>query len=148
MKFLMTLLMALMFATPTLAHGDDHEGGMVIDGVWARKTSRMVSAAVYLTIRNDSHQMDELVAAHTDAAENTMIHRSYEEGGMMRMDHVMSVPIKPGESFEFKPGGYHVMMMGLKAPLEKGEVFPLTLTFKKAGDVQVIVEVTGMMGPK
>jgi len=145
-KLLLALLVTLGFALPAFAHGEHAHEGVTIEKAWARKTSRTVSAAVYLTIKNGGDGIEELLGADTDIANTTMIHRSYEEGGIMKMDHVMSVPLKPGETFEFAPGSYHVMLMGLNQPLEKGDVFPLTLTFKHAGDVQVIVEVTGMMG--
>ncbi|SDD79710.1 copper chaperone PCu(A)C [Kordiimonas lacus] len=145
-KLLLTLLVTLGLALPALAHGE-HEGeGIEVEKVWARKTSRTVSAAVYLTITNNTHDVIELTGASTDIANTTMIHRSYEEDGIMKMDHVMSVPLKPGETFEFAPGGYHVMLMGLTGPLKKGEVFPLTLEFEGEYEREVIVEITGMMG--
>lgn len=145
---LFALVTALTFSMPSFAHGEESHGGLLVEKVWARKTSRTVSAAVYLTIRNEGHNIETLLGAHTDIADTTMIHRSYEEDGVMKMGHVMSLPMKPGETLEFKPGGYHVMLMGLTGPLKKGDVFPLVLSFEKAGDVQVIVEITGMMGPK
>ncbi|WP_286830145.1 MULTISPECIES: copper chaperone PCu(A)C [Kordiimonas] len=145
-KLLLALLVTLGLALPALAHGE-HEGeGIEVEKVWARKTSRTVSAAVYLTITNNTHDVIELTGASTDIASTTMIHRSYEEDGIMKMDHVMSVPLKPGETFAFAPGGYHVMLMGLTGPLKKGEVFPLTLEFEGEYEREVIVEITGMMG--
>jgi len=143
---LSALILALSFSVTAFAHGEHDGEGIEIEKVWARKTSRTVSAAVYLTIRNNTHDIIELTGADTDIANTTMIHRSYEEGGIMKMDHVMSVPLKPGETFTLAPGGYHVMLMGLKKPLEKGDVFPLTLEFDGEHEREVIVEVTGMMG--
>jgi copper(I)-binding protein len=59
------------------------------------------------------------------------------------MRPVEAVEVTPGESTVLKPGGLHVMLMGLKAPLKKGKIFTLTLTFEKAGSVDVAVEVQG-----
>ncbi len=61
--------------------------------------------------------------------------------GMMTMQEVASVPVPAGESVSFAPGGYHVMLMELAKPLEVGSSVPLTLTFAKAGEVQVTAEV-------
>jgi copper(I)-binding protein len=147
-KLLVLITFALMMPTAgALAHGD-HEAGIVVEKVWARKTSRTVSAAVYLSLTNDTHDVVTLVGAGTAIANTTMIHQSYEEDGIMKMDHVISLPVTPGETLEFSPGGYHIMLMGLARPLEQGDVFPLTLSFENRDPVEVIVEVTGMMGPQ
>ena len=62
----------------------------------------------------------------------------------MKMRRVDSVDVKPGVPVTMRPGGLHFMLMGLRAPLEKGQVFPLTLTFKIAGAVTVDVMVHGV----
>lgn len=145
MRLILALIALMMTGLPALAH-DDEAHSLVVEKVWARKTSRTVSAAVYLTIRNDSHELEYLNGASTDIAANTMIHQSREVDGMMRMDHMEELPIAPGETLEFAPGGYHVMLMGLTKPLEEGDVFTLTLDFEHAGPTPVVVEVTGLMG--
>lgn len=144
-KLLALILIALVLPTAAVAHDDDKQG-IEVAKVWARKTSRTVSAAVYLEIKNNTHQMIELTGASTATARTTMIHQSYEEDGIMKMDHVTALPIAPGETLHFKPGGYHVMLMGLATPLKEGEVFPLTLEFGGQYKRDVIVEITGMMG--
>ena len=63
------------------------------------------------------------------------------ENGIARMRPVDAVAVAPDAPAVFQPGGYHVMIMGLKGPLKEGETFPLTLTFEKAGDVTVDVMV-------
>lgn len=152
MKILSSLLTALAlmaFPPEAEAHDDEsHKAAIMVEKAWARKTSRTVSAAAYMSIKNTGHETDELLDASTDIAKTVMIHRSYEEDGIMRMDHMEAIALAPGETVDFAPGGYHVMLMGLEAPLKKGDVFPVTLTFRHAGEVQVIVEVTGMMGPQ
>ena len=60
------------------------------------------------------------------------------EGGVMTMRPVDGgLEIKPGESVELKPGSFHVMLMGLKQPLEKGQRIKGTLDFEKAGKVEI-----------
>lgn len=61
--------------------------------------------------------------------------------GEMKMQKVDSVPLKAGESLSLKPGGYHIMLMELAAPLKVGTTIQVTLTFEKAGDVVVDVPV-------
>lgn len=148
---LILVLLALLtpaFKTQAYALDEGHDTALEIEGVWARKTSRTVSGAVYLKIRNTSHDMEELLGVSTEMAKNAMIHQSMEVDGIMRMEHRMRVPIAPGETLSFEPGGYHIMMMGLAKPLVEGDTFSLTLHFKQAGDVPVIVEVMGLMGPQ
>jgi copper(I)-binding protein len=64
--------------------------------------------------------------------------------GMMMMRQLDSVEVPAGGNLEFKPGGNHVMLIGLERPLVACERFPLTLRFKDAGDVELIVEVRGL----
>ncbi|WP_262692054.1 copper chaperone PCu(A)C [Kordiimonas aestuarii] len=145
MRYLL-LACALLFTSPSVyAHGEEGHG-LSIEKAWARKTSRTVSAAVYLIIRNDTHNLEYLRGVSTDIADNAMIHQSREVDGIMRMDHMSELPIAPGESLAFEPGGYHIMLMGLNKPLEQGDVFTVTLDFENAGQKPVIVEVTGLMG--
>ena len=66
---------------------------------------------------------------------------------MMSMQKVDSVDVAPGKDLRFAPGGYHLMLMGLKQPLVAGERFPLTLHFRKAGDVPVEIVVESRRRP-
>lgn len=147
MKIILAVIMFCftLGATPVFAHGEEGHG-LSIEKAWARKTSRTVSAAVYLTITNDAHDMEFLNGVSTDIANMAMIHQSREVDGVMQMDHMDTLPIAPGETLEFAPGGYHVMLMWLTKPLAEGDVFTITLDFENAGATPVIVEVTGLMG--
>ena len=145
MRYLL-LACALIFTSLSVHAHENEEHGLSIEKAWARKTSRTVSAAVYLTIHNDTHNLEYLRGASSDIASNTMIHQSREEDGIMKMDHVEDLPIAPGETLSFAPGGYHIMLMGLTAPLAEGDVFTVTLDFENAGPTPVVVEVTGLMG--
>jgi copper(I)-binding protein len=59
----------------------------------------------------------------------------------MKMRAVEAIAVPSGQKVELKPGGMHIMFMGLKAPLGEGDTFPLTLRFEKAGEVTVTVKV-------
>ncbi len=149
MKTLISSLVSLLFlwSAPLTAHEKAGEPALEISDVWARKTRRTTSAAVYLNIHNTSDHADTLLSAATPMANMTSLHMSFEEDGIMRMEMQNSVPVEAGGTVHFKPGGMHVMLMGLSEPLKEGSVFPLNLTFDKAGVVTVYVQVTGLSGP-
>lgn len=117
---------------------------------WARATpGRVPNGAAYLTLRNRGRTADRLVGVASPAAGRLEVHTHIREGGVMRMRKVSAVDLPPGATVTFKPGGYHVMLMGLKAPLKEGGRFPMTLRFEKAGSREVTVKVMGIgaMGP-
>ncbi len=101
----------------------------------------------YFTLSNRGSSIDRLVAAATPVAMRASLHTHLMEKGVMKMRRLQAVEISPGEPTVLKSGGLYVMLMGLKHPLTEGESLPLTLTFEKAGtvEVQVTVEKPGAM---
>jgi copper(I)-binding protein len=96
---------------------------------------------IYLTIHNSGQQADRLIKADTPVADQVELHSHSTDGGVARMQAVSEVAVPAGQSVLFQPGGLHVMLRNLKAPLRAGESFPLTLTFARAGDKTVEVSV-------
>ena len=84
---------------------------------------------------------DRLVAASSEVAGAVELHMMSMKGDVMQMRQVDAIDLKAGQTVELKPGGYHLMLMGLKAPLKAGSSFPLKLKFEKAGEVTVNVQV-------
>lgn len=82
-----------------------------------------------------------LVGAASPVAGVAEVHEMKMEGDVMRMRAVESVELKPGQPLQLKPGGYHVMLMDLKAPLAVGTTVPLTLTFRTPRGEQRQLEV-------
>lgn len=118
---------------------------LTVSGVWARASAGPARAgAAYLTVANHGKAMDRLVAVATPAAKHASLHTSLMEQGVMKMRPLKAVEVHPGEPAVLRPGGTHIMLMGLKAPLKEGEHFPLTLTFEKAGTVEVTVMIRGV----
>ncbi len=117
---------------------------LVVNGAFARASPTPVATtgAVYLTIT--THEADRLTAIFTPAAATARLHESKDVNGVMKMEMLEALDIAPGQPATLKPGGMHIMLMGLKAPLKKGETIPLELTFEKAGTVQVLVPVGGV----
>lgn len=120
------------------------------DHVWARATpGGAKTAAVYMTLVNKGTADDRLLSVSTPVAGVAELHTSTMENGVTRMRPVEALDVKPGTPTVLKPGGYHVMLMDLKGPLVAGQSFAVSLTFEKAGriDVAAVVEKAGAMGP-
>jgi periplasmic copper chaperone A len=121
-----------------------------ISHAWARATAASATnGAVYLMVSNRGTADDRLTGASTTVASKAEMHITLNDNGVMKMRPVADVPVKAGGSAQFKPGGMHIMLLGLKHPLKAGESFPLTLTFEKAGAVETMVKVekAGAAGP-
>ena len=95
----------------------------------------------YLQIENTGKVADRLLSVRADVSASAELHTMAMDGDVMRMREVDGIDVPPGQRVELKPGGMHIMFMGLKAPLKAGDSFPATLTFQKAGDVKVSVKV-------
>ncbi len=117
-----------------------------VENAWARPSPMAAgNGAVYLVIVNPTDQADRLVAADSSAAENVELHETVNDGGVMRMEpRPEGFPVDPKSIVELKPGGKHIMLLGLKAPLEVGQEIQVTLTFEKAGEISVTAPVKEM----
>jgi copper(I)-binding protein len=123
-------------------------GRIEIEQPWARATPGTAQiGAVYLTIRSPA--ADRLVSASSPVAARAEFHESAMSGMVMKMRRLAGVAIPAGQGVAFAPGGMHIMLVGLEAPLREGQSFPLTLTFARAGPqtVTVLVGKVGAMGP-
>jgi hypothetical protein len=138
-----TLLIAAALIAPALALSAAPAlaaGPITVEKPWARPAaSKSLPSAAYFTLRN-SGPADVLEGVSTPVA-RASAHMTMDHGGMSMMHASPATPIPAGGMVEFKPGGLHVMLEGLKAPLAAGDRVPLTLTFKKAGKVVVDVPV-------
>ena len=112
-----------------------------VEAAWARPTVAGQSAGGgYLKIAGGA-SADRLLSASAQVARHVELHSMEMDGNVMRMRPVESVAVPAGQTVELKPGGLHIMFMGLAQPLKSGSSFPLTLRFEKAGDVTVQVKV-------
>lgn len=95
----------------------------------------------YLKVTNMGKEADRLLAVSADVSKSVELHSMSMEGDVMRMRQVDGIDVPAGGSVELKPGGLHIMFIGLKGPLKAGDTFPATLKFAKAGEVKVTVQV-------
>ena len=127
-------------------------GKITISKLWSRATPRRARVgAGYLTIRNLGSKPDRLVSGTSEISERVEMHVMRITDGIMRMRRLTNgLEIRPGETIEFKPGGYHLMFVGLKQPIVKGDSFKATLVFENAGPVELVfaAEGIGSSGPK
>lgn len=111
-------------------------------GAWARPTVEGQRAGGgFVTITGGSAD-DRLVAAKADVSATLELHAMFMEGDIMKMRRVEAIDVPAGKTIQLEPGGLHVMFMGLKAPLQAGTTFPMTLQFEKAGAVTTQVTVS------
>lgn len=143
-------------------------GSLTVTGPWARQSMAMASAgAAYMVITNSTSEADTLLGGSTPVAASVEVHETYkvestEPGasmgtggmespkpgamesmgtGMLGMRQIERLEISAGGTVELKPGGYHLMLIGLNQELVVGETIELTLNFEKAGEVKVTAEV-------
>ena len=130
-----------VFAAPPASFA---EGTAIrVTGAWSRPVpAGLPTGVVYLRVVNLGHEPDRLIAAQTPVAAHLTLHRSSMAHGVMSMDAVPGgAEVAPGGVLKLEPGGYHLMLEGLKGGLALGRRFPVTLTFAHAGQVKVEVQV-------
>ena len=125
---------------------------IVISDPWARPSPKMAtSGAAYMIIENKGKEDDALIGVDGNVSDAVEIHEMViDENDVMHMKPVegqrLVIPAKG--KVELKPGGYHIMLIGLKHQLQEGEIIDLTLKFEKSGEmkVQAPVKMMGGMG--
>ena len=111
-----------------------------IEKAWARPTvPGQQGGGAFLSITSAS--TDRLLSGSTPLAERFELHTMTMKGDVMEMRQVDAIELPAGKTVELKPGGLHVMFIGLKQPLAIGSKVPVTLKFEKAGEVKVEFDV-------
>lgn len=150
MKTILRFFAALAFFSATTAFAHDYTVGSIkIDHPWSRATVAGIPNGVsYFVLENQGDVDDRLLSVSSPVADKAELHTHIRDGEVMRMRQVEDIAVPAGESVALKPGGLHVMLMGLKEPLKEGNKFPLTLEFEQAGSVTVDVVVQLLTGSK
>ena len=115
---------------------------IVVQGAFARASIGLAkNGVVFMSIYNRSDKSDQLLRIQTDIAKNSSLHSHLNNNGIMKMRRVARIFIPRNSNIELKPGGVHIMLMGLKKPLTEGNQFNLTLIFKNTGKLTVTVKI-------
>jgi periplasmic copper chaperone A len=145
------LAIALLLSAGNAVAGDYSIGSIQVGNPWTRATPKgSAVAGAYMTISNKGTVSDRLVGGSSAVAGQFEVHSMVMEQGVAKMRPVEGgLEIKPGETVELKPGGFHVMLTGLKQPLEKGQKVKGMLEFERAGkvDIEYTVEALGVSAP-
>ena len=132
-RFVLALALATAAAAPAQAQ-------VAVKDAWVRGTVAG-QKATGLFGQVSSGAGGRLVAASSPAADVVEIHEMTMDGNVMKMRAVPFVELPAGKPVDLKPGGYHVMLMGLKQPLKAGETVPVTLVIEGAGGKRESVEI-------
>ena len=129
---------AILALTPGVLAND-----VMVMGAFARASAVPTAKAgtVYMSLTNHGAAADRLLSVTTDAAEMAEVHESVIKDGVATMGSVAQLEIPAGGTVELKPGGFHIMLSGLNAPLKKGGMVMLELNFEHAGKVEVMANV-------
>ncbi|MBS1143466.1 MAG: hypothetical protein H6R14_872 [Proteobacteria bacterium] len=139
MKQLSLLAVGLMFSAGVLAAAADAVS--VQDPVVRLAPPNAPATAAFMVIKNGGDKDIKVVKAANPASRVTELHTHLNEGGVMKMRPVPSIDIKAKGEAVLKPGGLHVMMIDLKAPMKEGDVVPITLSFDDGSSKQVDAKV-------
>ena len=143
-------LIRVVLAALWLSSGAAAADGIMITGAFARASAGTgKNGAAFMTLKNHSSRDYHLVAVRTARARKAELHTHIHDQGVMRMRPVARITVPAGAAATLKPGGDHVMLMGLTAPLKKGDTLSLTLVFEHAGEIAVAVPIgaIGARGP-
>jgi len=144
-RFAFIVAMFAALAGPPAQAEDVTAGSLKISAPWIRATPKGASVGGgYMTITNTGSVTEKLIGGASDVSSRFEIHEGSMESGVMKMRSVAGVEIKPGQTVELKPGGHHVMFVGLKEPFEQGQHVKVTLHFEKTGNVPVDFVVEGI----
>jgi copper(I)-binding protein len=136
------LVLAALALAACGGSGGTASGGITVSDAWALPSPMMERAgAAYMVLRNNGAAADKLLSVESDVAKTIELHETKESSGMMAMSPVPNIPVPANGKAELKPGGFHVMLIGLNRELKAGDKVQLTLNFEKAGKVPVTAEV-------
>jgi periplasmic copper chaperone A len=138
-------MLTCFLAAPASAQ-EAKTGDLVITQAWSRATpGGAKTGGGYLTIENKGVAADRLIGGSGDIAARVEVHEMAVNNGVMTMRPLdKGLVIEPGRTVRLAPGGYHLMLFDLKAPLKQGDKVPITLEFEKAGKVKLSLDVEGI----
>lgn len=120
------------------------QNSIKVEEPYSRITAPTVKmGAAFMEITNNSEKDDVLIAAQADVSKTIELHKTtINDEGVMKMREMKDgIPLPAGKTVTLKPGGLHIMLMGLKAPLKLNDTYKMTLKFKNAPEKTIKIEV-------
>jgi copper(I)-binding protein len=142
-KKLSVLFASLCFSAGVFAAAADQV--MVVDPYVRLAPPNAPATGAFMTLHNHGNKDIKLVKADNPASRLTELHTHLNENGVMKMRQVPAIDLKANGEAVLQPGGLHIMMIDLKAPLKEGDVVPLTLTFDDGSSKKVDAKVKNAM---
>lgn len=140
-----TLLASALFAA-LLPWAAQAQNTVKTEAAWARPSVQGQAAGGGFLKITGGATADRLVSATAGVSKTVELHTMVMDGDVMRMRQIDGIDVPAGKTVELKPGGLHVMFIGLHKPLKVGDSFPLTLRFEKAGEQKIEVKVMTQPG--
>lgn len=145
-----TPLYLVSLAAAAIACGSAHAGGtadqITVNDAYIRQAPPgAMAAGAFMVIRNSGSKEARIVTASNPASRVTELHTHLNEGGVMKMRQVKDIPVPAGGEAVLKPGGLHVMLIDLKAPLKDGDMVPIVLGMADGSSKEVAVQVRNPM---
>jgi copper(I)-binding protein len=145
---LFALALAGILVATAAAAQDFQRGALKIDQLWARPTVAGQSAGGgFLSVQNSGSKPDRLLGGSSPAAAAVEVHEMRMDGDVMRMREIKALELPAGMRVTLAPGGFHLMLVGLKAPLKVGDKVPVKLRFETAGEIDVVLQVANKPVP-
>lgn len=136
--FALALLAAFLLTVPAHAHSVKKDKIEIIHPHINEPFAGARTAATYMAISNEGEATIRLIGIETPAAKKASLHTTeHGSDGVARMQPIAGIDIPAGETVVLEPGGLHVMLMGLTAPLKEGDMVPSTFLFEQVGPVAV-----------
>jgi len=143
MKKLSLLAFGLMFSAGVLAGAADQ---VSVQNPYVRLAPPNAPATgAFMVIKNNGDKDVKVLKADNPVSRVTELHTHLNEGGVMKMRPVPAIEVKAKGEAVLQPGGMHVMMIDLKAPMKEGDVVPITLTFDDGSSKQIEAKVVRPM---
>jgi hypothetical protein len=138
--------LALLIQTPWAGAQQAAPAAIEVSRAWSRATPSGAPVGVgYLVLANRGAEADRLIGGSTEIADRIEVHEMRMDNGVMKMRELPGgLEVKSGETVELKPGGNHLMLVGLKRGVKEGERFKAQLEFARSGKAEVEFVVQGM----
>jgi copper(I)-binding protein len=141
-RFFPIFTVFLLVSGPVLVNAHRYIlGDITITHPWAMTSALSVTeqanSPAYLTLKNRGRQSDTLLSASVEIARQVELYAVIDEGDALKMQRIDGVEVPAGKTIRLEPGGAHLLLTGLKRPLEEGQHFEMVLQFKQAGSIAV-----------